>query len=130
MSYQINEVKSVAFDIIDVTEGASKNDRYRLASVVEIVLAVESFFPRKPISLTRNVPSTLRRKVDTTCPLCIKPDEMFAYMEETKTKLRRYLEDLKNWLSEYGETIEGTEQTGPVNVHELEPTLKNAKDKF
>jgi len=125
--YRINSVKSLLADIVSVTTGNRKSNRYALSDVYAVTLAAESYFPEKPISLVRTYPSYLRRKVDATCSSCIRPAKMIEIVNTAQTTLLEYKKSLIDWLVIRDIKFDPNGQPVLPSIHQLKSTLKHIK---
>jgi hypothetical protein len=94
-------------------------DRFAIANVYEVILAVESFFPRPPLSFKRQTASFLRKEVCSYCPSKIKPSKMQEQVGRVKREIRTYAQKLRTWLAENATDVPPEK----VSVHNLDSTL-------
>ena len=117
---RVYQIKNTLADIQEATDGSRSGDRYRLATVYEIALAVPSFYPRPPLSMKRYVAQTLRKKTCSHCPSKIKPKAMIEHVAKAKGQLREYSARLREWLTERGADQPSAEST---KLHDLDSTI-------
>ncbi len=117
---RVYQIQNTLADINEATDGTRSGDRYRLATVYEIVLAILPFYPRPPLSMKRHYALTLRKAVCSHCPSKIKPKQMKASVALAKGHLREYADRLRHWLTERGADQPLPEST---NIHDLDSTI-------
>lgn len=115
----VQEIQYVRHLLQRIERILKTKDRHTIASVYETVLAVESYFPRPPLSITRNKASNLRKEVCSYCPSKVKPKKMEEYVAQAKRDLRTYAQKLREWIAEKDEPI----PPQPWNVHNLDSTI-------
>ena len=111
--YKRNTARRLLYDIESVCEDKQAENRIKLASVAEMVAAVEPFMPSPPRYVTKNRAANLRRSVSSSCPACVRPDRMADWCESLRTELREYARKIRTAL---GEEIE-------TNVHDLKSNI-------
>ncbi len=119
--YQKQAVQDLFNDIQSVTVGDQKANRYLLADVYQMTVAAEGFFPKKPISMVSNMPTTLRQSVSDSCTLCISLSRMQNYVVQAKATLSEYSRTLKKCLEEAGV---GFDAENKISVHDMKSNIK------
>lgn len=122
LGYRLDQIENIVERIEGVVSGTGTTDRKRLADVYESCLAVDGYFPMRPLGMKKHEVTVLRSKTCNYCPSKIKPAAMKVYVEDAKGVLREYKATLDQFLKDNPrqEPEDGAE---PTSVHDLGSTI-------
>lgn len=94
---------------------SSKTERTYLASLYKQALTFGDGFP-KPQGFSSNLPKTLQKRVNNTCPSCVKEKVMKSVIDSAVQSLNYYSASIQK-------QIDGIDQVdNSTNVHDLKPS--------